>query len=448
MDLRDAVDWVLRKACKIVDSDAEVVAAEGDHLEVGVRLGNVEKIKRARDRRLALRLLASHSSAVCSTADLTESSLSALVEECVMLARATAPDPFSGLPEQNGGIPSADALDLYDSSAESIGAEDGLALARTAEHAALESDSRITNSEGAEFGVATRRLLYGTSRGVHVGYRTSSFSLSVVPVASQSGQMQQDYWYTAARHRADLEAPESVGRHAAERVLRRLGARAVSTREVPVIFDPETAASLLGHLAGAVSGSSIYRGTSFLRGRLGETLGPNELTVVDDPLLPRRLGSRPFDAEGVPTQRNVVLQNGIFRTYLLDTYSARKLGLRSTGSAVRTLGDVPSAGTSNFYVENGTIDPAEIIASVSEGLYVTELIGFGVNPVTGDYSRGAAGMWIQNGRPAFPVHEVTIAGNLLDMFRNIEKVGNDLRLRSTVASPTLKIARMTVAGAD
>lgn len=446
MDLRDAVHRVLCQARTMGASDAEVVAAEGDHLEVGVRLGEVEKLKRARERRLALRLFMEHSSAMCSTADLAESSLSGLVEECSALAHATAPDPYCGLPGTDGPIPTAVDLDLYDTTAESMTAEEGLALARAAEGAALDADRRITNSEGAEFNVDTRRLLYGTSRGVFGEYRTSSYSLTVVPVGSHDGTMQQDYWYTSARHRADLEPPETVGRQAAERVLRRLGARSVPTREVPVIFDSETAASLVGHLATAVSGSSVYRGTSFLQGRLGETLGPPGLTVVDDPLLTRGLGSRPFDAEGVSTRKNVVIENGVLRTYLLDSYSARKLGLRTTGSAVRSLGEAPSAGISNFYLQNGNHDPANIIASVCEGLYVTDLIGFGVNPVTGDYSRGAAGIWIRNGRPAFPVHEVTIAGNLLDMFRSIEMVGNDLRFRATTASPTLKIARMTIAG--
>ncbi|MGH7856786.1 MAG: TldD/PmbA family protein, partial [Candidatus Binatia bacterium] len=395
---------------------------------------------------VALRLFAGHSSAVCSTADLTPESLRGLVESCESLARSTAADPFSGLPDDSGLAARVPDLDLYDDSAEQIGAEEAIAIARATEEAALTADPRITNSEGAEFEAGTNRLLYRTTRGVSGDYRTSSFSLSVVPVAAQDGRMQQDYWYTAARRRGDLESPESVGRTAAARALRRLGARSVRTCEVPIVFDPEMAASLLGHFASAVSGSSVYRGLSFLSGRIGARIAGESITLVDDALLPRRLGSRPFDAEGLPTRRNVIVEGGVLAGYLLDTYAARKLGMQSTASAVRSFGDVPSAGASNFYLEAGGDPPDQIIASVREGLYVTELSGFGVNPVTGDYSRGAGGLWIENGRLTFPVEEVTVAGNLLDMIASIEMIGNDLRFRSRIAAPTLKVARMTVAG--
>ncbi|MEA2626821.1 MAG: PmbA protein [Candidatus Binatota bacterium] len=446
MDLRDAVEIVLEGGGRSGASDVEVVAAEGESLEVGVRLGEVEKLKRSRDRRLAIRSFCGSSSAVCSTADLSLDSLRALAGQCAELARATAPDPFAGLPEVAGGSSSA-SLDLFDARAESFTVEDALALAKRGEAAALESDPRLSNSEGAEFRAGHHRLIYATSRGVEGEYRTSRFSLSVVPVAKAGDQMERDYWYASARHFSDLDPPEAVGAKAAERTLRRLGARAGHTKAVPVVFDPETSATLLGHLAAAASGSTIYRGTSFLAGRLGERLAPPGITVVDDPLLARRLGSRPFDGEGLATRRNVLLEDGVFRSYLLDTYSGRKLGMESTASAVRSLAEPPSAGPSNLYLVAGAATPEEIVASVTDGLYVTELIGFGVNPVTGDYSRGAAGLWIENGRLAHPVHEVTIAGNLLEMFRSIELVGNDLEFRSTITAPTLKIAQMTVAGA-
>jgi PmbA protein len=446
MELLEAVELVLSRAGQLTGVEAEAVAAEGDHLEAGVRLGRTEKLKRSRERRVALRLIASGSSAVVSTADLTSATLAALVEECAALARATAPDALSGLPDLAGEPPLPAALDLFDAAAEHLGADEAIALARAAEDAALRSDPRLGNSEGGEFSSGTRRLIYATSGGFRGEYRTSSFSLSVVPVARGDGGMQRDYWYTAARHRSALESPESVGRTAAERTLRRLGARTVRTCQVPVVFDPETAASLLGNLAAAVSGSSVYRGISFLQGRLGARIAPPCISVIDDPLRATGLGSRPFDAEGLTSRRNVVIEEGILRSYLLDTYSARRLGLRSTASAVRSLGDAPVAGTTNFSLEPGAACPEEIIASVDDGLYVTELIGSGVNPVTGDYSRGAAGLWIEKGRLAFPVEEVTIAGNLLEMLAGIEAVGNDLRFRSSVAAPTLKIGRMTVAG--
>jgi PmbA protein len=446
MDLVDAVETVLSEVGRTRATDAEVVAAEGETLEVGVRLGSTEKLKRARERRIAIRLFAGSSSAVCSTADLTPEALRCLVRDCFDLARVTAPDPLSALPDATETSAPATELDLYDPAVAALDAEEALGIAMAAERAALDSDPAITNSEGAEFETGTQRILYRTSRGIATDYATTSLSLSVVPVARRDGSMQQDYWYSAVRKKIDLEPPETVGRIAATRALRRLGARSVRTCEVPVVFDPQMAATILGHFAAAASGSSIYRGLSFLQGRLGEEVAASSITLVDDPLLPSRLGSRPFDAEGLPTRRNVVVEQGVLRTYLLDTYAARKLGLQTTASAVRSFGDVPSAGPSNFFLANGSFEVEQIIGSIERGLYVTELSGFGVNPVTGDYSRGAVGIWIEGGRLTFPVEEVTIAGNLLEMLRNVEMIGNDLHFRGRFASPTLKIARMTVAG--
>ncbi|HLY38255.1 MAG TPA: metallopeptidase TldD-related protein, partial [Candidatus Binatia bacterium] len=252
---------------------------------------------------------------------------------------------------------------------------------------------------------------------------------------------------TAHRKLGALDAPDAVGREAARRTLRRLGARRPPTCECPVIFDPETAASLLRHLAGAISGSALYRRMSFLVDRLGEQVASPAVTVIDDPLRPAGPASRPFDGEGVRQARRVVVERGLLRTYLLDSYSARRLGLRTTGHAARGVGDAPGSGPTNFTLEPGPWSVEAIIRSVARGLYVTELIGFGVNPVTGDYSRGATGLWIENGELTHPVEELTIAGNLRDMLRDVEMVGNDLAPRNAVASPTIKIARMTVAGA-
>jgi PmbA protein len=258
--------------------------------------------------------------------------------------------------------------------------------------------------------------------------------------------MQRDYWYSSHRKFSKLESPVAVGTKAAERTLRRLGARRVKTQAAPVVFDPQMAASLLRHLAGAVSGSALYRKTSFLLGKLGEQIATRDVSIIDDARIPSALGSKPFDGEGLPTQRTTVVKDGMLNSYLLDSYSARKLGMQSTGSASRSFSDAPAASTTNLFLEPGTVSPEEIIRSVRSGLYVTELSGFGVNPVTGDYSRGVTGLWIENGELAYPVEEITIAGNLLSMFQNIEAIGNDLDLRSTVAAPTLKIAQMTIAG--
>jgi PmbA protein len=258
--------------------------------------------------------------------------------------------------------------------------------------------------------------------------------------------MERDYWYTAGRGLPDLEPPEQVGRTAAQRTLRRLGARQVPTAEVPVVFDPDTAAELLGTIFSALSGYAVFRNATFLKDRLGEVVASPLLTVVDEGRRPRGLGSRPFDGEGLPTRRNVPLERGVLRHWLCDSYAARKIGARPTGSARRGVAGGPSVGAGNLYVEPGPESPDAIVGGVARGLLVTDLIGFGVNLVTGDYSQGAVGHWIENGQLVHPVHEVTIAGNLRDMLRDVDAVGNDLVFRSSSAAPTIRIRRMTVSG--
>jgi len=292
-------------------------------------------------------------------------------------------------------------------------------------------------------------VVLANTHGFLGSHRSSRFSLSVSPIAvdeKNGGGMQRDSWYTVKRKYSLLDTPESIGKIAADRTVRRLGATKVSTQRVPVIFDTETADSLLGHLASAISGYSLYKGASFLIGQLGERIAPEFVCVEDDGRLVGGLGSRPFDGEGLATRRNIILENGVLCSYLLDTYSGRKLGMPSTGNAARSVGENPSVATTNFFLRPGTTTPKEIIGSVKQGLYVTELIGFGVNMLTGDYSRGASGFWIENGELAYPVEEVTIAGNLKQIFEQIEVIGNDLEFRGRMASPTIKIAEMTVAG--
>ncbi len=324
--------------------------------------------------------------------------------------------------------------------------EQAAAWALAAETAARDADARITNSEGAEFDGGSHRVVYASSTGFHGTYRGSTCALSCVPVATHNGSMERDHWQSLQRHLAKLEAPESIGKTAAARALRRLGARQVATCEVPVVFDPDMAGSLLRHLAGAVSGGAVYRGLSFLAGKLGEPIAPPFISVFDDGCIAGALGSKPFDGEGLPTRRTPVIADGVLTSYLCDTYAARKLSGRSTGNAGRSVGDAPHVSPTNFFLPAGTTPAQEIIRSVTSGLYVTELMGFGVNATTGDYSRGASGMWIENGALAYPVSEITIAGNLLQMLRDIEMVGDDLVMRYSIAAPTLKIGRLTVAG--
>jgi PmbA protein len=445
MKLENLATEVLEHARRMGATAGDILIASGESFSAGVRLGEVEKVQQSQEKRIGLRLFVNQSSAITSTADFTRDTLNSLVEETIALAKATAADDFSGLPEQHLLARDIPDLDLSDITV-SFSPEEKIALAREGEAAALAVDSRITNSEGAEFSNGSHEVLYANSLGFVGRYRTTSYSLTVIPVASQNGAMQRDYWYSSHRKFSQLESPTAIGKIAAERTLRRLGARRVRTQDAPVVFDPQMAASLLRHLAGAVAGSALYRKTSFLLGKLGEQIATRAVSILDDARIPSALGSKPFDGEGLPTQRTTVVKEGRLNSYLLDSYSARKLGMQSTGSASRSFSDAPAASTTNLFLEPGTVSPAEIIRSVRSGLYVTELSGFGVNPVTGDYSRGATGLWIENGELAYPVEEITIAGNLLSMFQNIEVIGNDLDLRSTIAAPTLKIAQMTIAG--
>jgi PmbA protein len=289
--------------------------------------------------------------------------------------------------------------------------------------------------------------LYANSRGFLGEYDGTTHSLFAEPIARENGSMQRDYWMTLGRRLADLEDPASVGRHAADRALRRLGARKGTTCEAPVIFDALTAPSLLRQLAGCISGYAVYRKATFLVDRLGDTIASPLLTAVDDGRLPGGLGTRPFDGEGLPTRRNTVLERGRLATWLLDSYSARKLSAESTGNASRGAGSPPGVGPTNLWFEPGDRSLEQIVADTDRGLLVTELIGMGFNPVTGDYSRGAAGLWIEGGEIAYPVEEITIAGNLLDMLGNVDAVGSELLWLSRVASPPLRVSNMTIAGA-
>lgn len=445
-DLPSLADKLLAQAKAEGATEADVLVAEGDSVSVQVRLSEVDRLSKAREKSLGIRVFFGKRSASASTSDFSEESLARLVQDTCTLAKAVAEDDTSGLPDPDLLATDFPDLDTFDDTI--LATDQEIDLARRAEAAAMAEDPRITNSEGADCGMAHGAVVLANSHGFSGRHRSSSFSLSVSPIATDSngGGMQRDAWYTVNRKFSQLESPESVGKTAARRALRRLGAKKISTQAVPVVFDQDMAGSLLGHLANAISGYSLYKGASFLEGKLGKRLMPDFVHIEDHGRLPGGLGSRPFDGEGVATRQTVIVDDGILSSFLLDTYSGKKLGLPSTGNAVRGVGDNPSVGPTNFYIRQGEASPEAIIQSVQAGLYITELIGFGVNMVTGDYSRGAAGFWIENGELAYPVEEITIAGNLKEMFANIEVVGNDLIFRSRIASPTILIGRMTVAG--
>lgn len=427
-------------------TEGDLLVVEGDAFSTQVRLGSVEKISSARGKSLGLRLFFGKRSAVTSTSDFSPASLDQLVNDTCELAKIAEEDAFSGLPEEEDYALTFPKLDLVDEEIDGIPIEEKIELALRAERAALEMDSRLDNSEGADFSHSYNEVLYVTSKGFQGSNRASGASLSVSPIAREKGHMQRDYWSSSKRKFRQLDSPESVGQKAAKRTLRRLGARKVSTQKAPVIFEPEIAASLLGHIASALSGYALYKKTSFLTDKINKLITSDIISIVDDPTLLSGFGSKPFDGEGLPSYKKNILENGVLKSYLLDTYSGKKLGLPSTGNAVRGTGGGPGVGVSNFHMLPGTHSQEEIIASVQSGLLVTELIGFGVNLITGDYSRGAAGIWIENGELAYPVEELTIAGNLQDMYINIELIGNDVDLTRQIAAPTLKISEMMIAG--
>ncbi|HWF66288.1 MAG TPA: metallopeptidase TldD-related protein [Acidobacteriaceae bacterium] len=438
---------IVAKALRTGASDAEVVFAEGDEFETLVRLGQVEQLKEAGSRALGLRVFQGQRTASTSTSDLSPEGVEQLISGAMSLVRITSEDPFAGLPEPGEfGALSGD-LDLYYEDVYSLPPAERIEYARRTEAAAMAADSRIQNSGGGSFDAATGRKILANSRGFVGESRRSSCSISTQPIAlSPDGGMQRDYWYSSQRSLLLLESPEAVGQEAARRTLRRLGARKVPTQKVPLVFAPEVARSILGAILGAINGNAVYRSSSFLAGKLGETVAANNLTIIDDGTIPGGFGSASFDGEGLPTRRKVVLDQGVLTSYLLNTYTARKLGLQSTGNASRGLAGSPGIGAGNFYLEPGTQTPEEIFAGIPKGLYVTELIGHGVNIVTGDYSHGASGLWIENGELTYPVEEITVAGNLKEMLHNISSIGNDLIFRSAVACPTLCIEGMTIAG--
>ncbi len=453
IDLESLAADVVTMAAQAGASDAEVVAREGDEFSVNVRMGQVETLKESGSRALGLRVFLGKRTASVSTSDLTPDGIRQLVDGAIALARVTEEDPFTGMPDTGefGGVTTDQHLyfdDVY-----SLPNAERIEWARRAEAAAMAADSRITNSDGGSFDAATGRKVLANSRGFVGSYRTSYAGVSAAPLAvDANGTMQRDGWWSGARSFVLLESPESVGAEAARRTVRRLGARRVPTQSVPIVFAPEVARSLIGSIFEAASGDAIWRHASFLAGKLGEAIANPSITIIDDHtmMLPSGVGgfgTSPFDGEGLPSRRNVVVEKGVLQTYLLNTYAARKLGMRSTHNASRGLAGTPGIGCGNLYLEPGTQTQNEIIAAIPTGLFVTSLMGFGTNTVTGDYSRGATGLWIENGQLTHAVEEITIAGNLSAMFQNVTAIGNDLEFRGAVASPTLRIDGMTIAGA-
>jgi PmbA protein len=444
--LLDLAQDIVKRARAAGASDAECTIAEGEEFSANVRMREVENLKEAGSRGAGLRIMIGRRTGASYTSDLSNEGIAHLVTSAIELADITTEDPHAGLPDPDEFGTLEGDLGMYSPDVAELDTAFKIEIAKRAEDAALTSDPRISNSEGASFDNYVGRHIFANSREFADEYRSSYCSLSTSPVARDGESMERDYWYTMARGFSGLESAEHVGRTAAQRALRRLNAVKVETQRAPVVFEPRTARSLLDNIFEAVHGMSIYRQESFLAGKLGEKVASGDVTVIDDGTLPGLFGTSPFDDEGVASRRTVVIERGVLKSYLMNTYAARKLGMKTTGNASRGLTGNAGIGHGNFFLEKGVQTPEQIIAGIPNGFYVTELMGFGVNVVTGDYSRGAAGLWIRNGELAFAVSEVTIAGNLNEMLRGIEAVGSDLEFRGSVAAPTIKMGEMTVGG--
>jgi PmbA protein len=422
---------------------ADAVLFEGTSLSHGRRLGKTEKLERSEGQDLGLRVFIGRQQAVVSSTDRSPKALAELVERAVAMARTVPEDPYSGIADPSEIArkwPSLDMFDPIEPSAEVL-----IERARAAEEAALAVEG-VTNSEGAEAGWGRSTVALAASNGFAGTYSGSSLGVSASVIAGSGTGMERDYDFSSAIFASDLRNPAEIGKSAGERAVKRLGAKKMPTCRCPVVFDPRVARSFISHLLGAISGPSIARGTSFLKDRLGERIFPDAITIIDDPHRHRGLRSKPFDGEGIANHRRAIIDKGVLTTWLLDLRSARQLGLKTTGHAARGTASPPSPVATNVWIEPGAMSPEALIANIESGFYVTEMMGMGVNGVTGDYSRGAAGFWIEKGEITFPVSEMTVAGNLKDIFARLI-AANDLEFKSGADSPTLRVDDLTVAGA-
>ncbi|MBA2491425.1 MAG: metalloprotease PmbA [Gammaproteobacteria bacterium] len=435
-DLKSLAAQALEEAKHQGASSVEVDVSVDSGLSVTARMGDVETLEHHKDQGLGVTIYLGTRKGSSSTSDLRPEVMRETVEAACRIARYTAEDECAGLADPD--LISRDYPDLDLDHPWELTPEQAVELAIACEAAARAVDRRISNSEGASVSRLRGMSVYGNSHGFIGGYRGTRHSMSCAVIGQQNGHMQRDYWYTVARESALLDSTQTVGRIAAERTLRRLDSRQLSTRQVPVIFEASVARSLLGHFISAISGGALYRKASFLLDQVGKPVFPEFVHIHEQPHLKGAMGSAPFDNEGVATKSRDLISGGVLQGYVLAGYSARRLGLQSTGNA---------GGVHNLIIEPGAHDLLGLMAEMGDGLLVTELIGHGVNPVTGDYSRGATGFWIENGEIQYPVEEITIAGNLQEMFKHIQAVGNDMDKRGNIRSGSILIERMTIAGA-
>lgn len=439
-DLRLTAARLVDKALAAGAEEAEVHVTEGTEFTVDVRLGRIENLIQAGSRSLGLRVFLDRRAAHASSSDLSEDVLDGLVRRAVDRVRLAGSDPFSGLPESLEEPPDSDALGIFDPDLSSVEPRTKIETALLTERLALE-DRRITNSHGSSLGTNASTVILANSKGFLRDFHLTHCSLSVGLQAGETDDRVEDFWFSSGVRWTELAPPELVARRAVERTVRLLRPKKIKTQRLPVLFEPLMTSWLLEFLFSCVSGTAVYQKASFLAGRRGERVGNSLVTVLDDGLLPGMPGTRPFDAEGVPCRRTTVIDKGVLKNFLCDAYSARKLGLRSTGNA-----DGGGVGPNNFHLRPGSRNAADIIASTDRGLLVVKTLGHGLNPVTGDISRGAFGLWVEKGEIAFPVSEITISGNLGRILADIQDVGCDLDLAAGLSGPTIKVGEMTVAG--
>jgi PmbA protein len=450
-ELCDVAQLAVELAKKAGADDAEVLVRAGTELTTKVRLGEPELVQEAGSRGLGLRVLRGGRRAVTSTSDLRREALEALCAETVTLADLAEPDEYALPPDPALLAKLVPDLDLYDPAIAEVDAAWALRQAIAGEAAARRHDPRVTNSEGATWSRTLGAVAFATSGGFVGGYRGSHASLVVEPLCDdatdpENHKKRNGYWWSSSRFLAEIEPAEAIGIEAARRTVATLGARKVETQECPIVFDPEVSRSIVGMVFSVANGAAFWRKSSYLLGKEGQLVASPLVTIVDDPLIPRALGSRPFDGDGLPTRRNSIVDKGVLGPVLCDVYSARKLGRQSTGSAGRGTGGNPGPTTSNLIMQSGGMKRADLLRDTKRGLYVTSLMGFGFSPVTGDFSRGAQGFWIEGGELTFPVSEVTIAANFDEILKRIDAVADDLQLRTSVAAPTFRVSHMTLAG--
>jgi Predicted Zn-dependent proteases and their inactivated homologs len=426
---------------------ADVYISSVDGFITTVRLGEIERLQQSTSKGLGLRVFKNGATALTFTTDFQGKTVQQLVKETLDIVKVSNTDKYNGLAPKELLGEHTGKLMIFDESLQKLTPEKKIAMVKEMEEAGRSFDKRITNSNGASWSDSIGQITLANSDGFVGQYQTTIASMSVSLLAEENGVKQRDGWYTFNRYFNKLDSPKAVGEEAARRTIRRLGGRKVKSQSVPVVLDPSVASNFVGMIFGAASGSSIFRRSSYLVDKVGEEIVSPMITIIDDATMPDGLASRPFDGEGVKSSTITVIEKGVLKTYVCDSYSARRLGAKVTGNAVRGYSSAPGVGASNLFLQNGKTDPKDIVKSVKNGLYLMEMFGSGVNSVTGDFSQGATGFWIENGEITYPVQEITIAGNVLKVLKNVQAVGNDLSFRlGSTASPTLLISEMTVGG--